>query len=967
MKKTQFKDARRNIKKQFVSFLSIAVIAALGVTMFLGINYSAEAMNRNGSAYYDGANFRDVEVVSTRLLSPQDMEILRGIEGVKDVEGILMTQGKTASDVTRKDVYVVTAGERISVPTIVEGRLPETESECAVEKLLAEQMGWKTGDEIEVTNAKGEAARFLRGTRYTVTGVVTHPDHVCGSVPDTLYVVVAPEAFDLDFFEGSFMKAEIAIDAPASGGRFKSEYSESVGDVMRRVEAVGAERAPIREKEVDALIEEAAKEKLRQGWETIEQYKEEVRENLRSKLTAALGDELGENIVSAVSWVTKTALDLGDRNANVMMLRITEHVAIDLNLSMQENLALLVGRLIDTMELPEPLSKAAYTYLGGEGAYDPETLKTLLAERILPFVQEYESEYNALAGGCRSWDDIYRKYLDGTLWSEIGLAGACRWIVTDIRGNMSFVQLSASRDSLVRMEMTFSLLFVAVGALVIYATVSKQVDEQRSLVGTTKALGFYQREIFAKYLTFGVSATVVGAALGLLIARLFVVPFILNGYQLFYRIDIRKPMMTVLPTIAVFTAAILLAFCAVWFACRRLLKTPAVALMLPETPRGRKKSSNGSKRRGSLYSRLIFRNIRSDLKRVIVTVVSIAGCCTLIVIGFTLKRSVDNSLYHQFNDVVHNDGTVTFDPDADPETGEKIGAILRETGVTACPITDAYITVQVRDLNVEELFCGDLSAINDMFRLNDAKTGAPLALSDDGIYIPKRFSEFFGVQTGDRLEITLNGTETASVTVVGVFNNYMNSIVVMSAKCFENTYGRTPVPNAYLVRLNGADADPLEQTLRTIKGYGSYKPSDSFRKLFNSATSVMGAVVMLFIFMAGVMAGVVVLNLTNIYIMQKKRELVVMRINGFTVKETIGYVLRETVVTTAAGILLGIALGAALGYAIVRALEQPFVQFDRSVSVVAWILAAAITLVFVTIINAAVLRKVKNLKLTDAA
>ena len=960
MKKTQIKDALRNVKKQIVSFLSIAVIAALGVTMFLGINYSAEAMNRNGSAFYDSVRYRDIEIVSTRLLSPEDMEALKAIDGVKDVEGTLMTTGKVASDVTRKNVYVITANERINIPVIIEGRLPETETECAVEQTLANQMGWKTGDTVEIQSAGGGAARFLRGETYVITGIVNHPDHICSSVPDTLYIFAAPAAFDLELFDGCFMKAEIAIEAPAAGGRFKTPYRTSVERVKERIDAIGAERSAIRQQEVDAQVEQAAKDALAEGWKEIEGYKEQIRETMREALTERLGDELGTMIVSTVNWAVEKAADLADPDETAMMLWITDHIALDLSLSPEEN----IDRLLDALELPDPLLELLYTKLGGTSAYSPEAVKAMLSEKVLPYLKPYEDEYQRLADGCRSWDEMHRKYLDGTLWTELGLSGTARWIVTDVRGNTSFVQFSASRDSLVRMEMTFSLLFVVVGALVIYATVSKQVDEQRTLVGTTKALGFYRREIFAKYLIFGVSATAFGALIGMLVARLFVERFILNGYQIFYGISITKPMMTVLPTLAVFAAATLLAFFAVWFASRRLLKTPAVALMLPEAPKG-KKSGSGKKSVLPLYSRLILRNVRTDLKRVIVTIVSVAGCCSLIVIGFTLHRSVNNSVKYQFGNVVNNDGLVAFDPDVDPEAGEKIGAALKEAGTAVCPITDTYLTISVRDLNIEELYCGDLSAINEMFRLRDAKTGETVSFTEDGIYVPKRFSEFFGVNPGDRIEITLNGTESAEVTVAGVFNNYMNSIVVMSDKSFEAAFGRAPVPNAYFVRLNGADADALDRSLREIDGYDSFKPSDSFRALFRSATSVMTAVVALFIFMAGIMAGVVVMNLTNIYIMQKKRELTVMRVNGFTVKETIGYVLRETVFTTAVGILLGIGIGAGLGYAIVRALEQPFVQFDRSVAVSAWLYAAAITLVFAAVINAIVLRKVKNLKLTD--
>lgn len=1002
MKKTQLKDARRNIKKQIVSFLSIVVIAALGVTMFLGLNYSAEAISRNGSSFYDGAGYRDVEIISTRMLSPEDMALIRETEGVRDVEGVLMTQAGVSSDVTRKTVNVVTASERINVPVVVEGRMPEAVRECAVEKSLADQMGWKTGDTIAIKSTKGSTARFLRDTEFVITGVATHPDHVCGTVPDTLYIFVAPGEFDLDVFEGSVMKAEIALESPAAVGRFKDAYKSSVAPVLQSIRALGEERAPIREKEVDTLVREAAEKRLNDGWEIIEQVKEDVREKIRAALVERLGEELGEQLVSAIDWAVKKVPDLNDVDATASFFRITENVSLDLRLTPEENLKnvietieipdwllkqaferlngegeytaekskeLIFARILDleNLEVPDEVLEAAFGILEGEGAYTPEKAKELISGTIDALKEQYGSDYEALAAVCTEWDENHMKYLDGRLWKELGLSGQCRWIVTDVRGNLSFVQLSASRDSLVRMQMTFSLLFVVVGALVIYATVSKQVDEQRTLIGTTKALGFYRREIFFKYLTFGVSATLLGTVLGILIARFAVQPFILHGYQIYYTVDITKPAMTVLPTLAVLAAGTLLAFCAVWFATRRLLKTPAVALMLPEAPKGRNKSGKGKKNMLPLYSRLILRNVRSDLKRVIVTIVSVAGCCSLIVIGFTLNRSVNNSVKHQFSDVVQNDGLVRFDPQADPDSAQKVGAILTDAGAATCPVTDTYITVSVRDLNVEELYCGDLAAINEMFRLNDAKTGAPLELRDDGIYIPKRFSEFFGVNLGEMIEITVNGTETARIRVAGVFENYMNSIMIMSGKCYEDAFGYAPDTNAYLVRLNGAGSDALEAELRTVPGYLNYAPSDSFRKLFKAATSVMGAVVALFIFMAGVMAGVVVMNLTNIYFMQKKRELTIMRVNGFTAKEAIGYVLRETIVTTALGIVLGIGLGAGLGYAIVRALEPPFVQFDRSVSVLAWILAALITLVFATVINFIVLRKVRNLKLTDVA
>ncbi|MBR0356137.1 MAG: ABC transporter permease [Clostridia bacterium] len=959
MKPTQRKDALRNIGRQKVSYLSIVIIALMGVTMFLGMNYSAAAIDTNGTTFYNDVDFRDIEIVSTRLLSQEDMDILRGIEGVRDAEGIVMTQVRVASGTARKSVNATTFSQRINRPLLVEGQLPADAGSCAVEQNLAQQMGWQVGDRIELTDAEGKQALFLTGREFTVTGIVDHPDHICDSVPDTLYVLLAPEAFDLDIFTGSYMKAELLVDAPREGSRFDDAYRSAVAAVKNRIDAISEARADIRQKEVDRQIEDAARENLTVGWEQIEEAKEGVRRIIRDKLTETLGQPWAD----AILWSSKRVVDLDDTKVQAVTFELTDRINANLRLSLREN----VENLLASLELQEGVLKGAFFLLKGEGDYSQEAALNLLADKIMDALSDYDEKYVELASSCVAWDETHQSYLDGTLWEKIGLPGICRWIVTDTSGNMSFVQLDSSRDSIARLEMTFSLLFVVVGALVIYATVSKMIDEQRSLVGATKALGFYPREVFAKYLLFGLSGTLLGTLLGILIARFGVEPFILRGYQMYYRADITRSALTVGPTLIVMVVGALLSVCAVWVACRRLLKTPAVALLQAPAPKGRHRGASGRKQRLSLYLRLILRNIRSDLRRVTVTVVSVAGCCALVVVGFTLRHAVNGAVEHQFTDVVRYDGVFRFNSSINLTIEPMMDDALQKAGAKTCPVATMYATVQVRNLDVEELYCGDLDRIGEMFRLVDAETGAVMTPSGEGIYIPKRFSEYFGVRVGDPLNITVNATESVTVPVAGVFNNYMNRVMFMSRACYESLFSREMEPNAFLVQLNGADGDALHRQFTGMNGYEGYTVADTFRQLFETATSVMNAVVALFIFMAAVMAGVVLMNLTNIYILQKKRELTIMRVNGFTTRETIDYVLRETVATTALGILLGIGLGAVLGYAIVRTLEQPFIQFDRSVSVSASLIGMGLTVLFTVIVNVVALRKVKHLKLTDVA
>ncbi|MBQ3158998.1 MAG: ABC transporter permease, partial [Clostridia bacterium] len=538
----------------------------LGVTMFLAMNYGAAAISANGSAFYNDANFRDIEIVSTRLLSPEDMDVLGAIEGVQDVEGVIMTQGKVASGLIRKDVNVTTCSDRINRPVLLEGKLPASAEACAVERDLAEEMGWQLGDRIEITDAGGQQARFLTGKEYVIEGIVIHPDHVCGSVPDTPYILVSPEAFDLDIFAGCFMKAELILDVPKDKGRFDNPYTAAVKQIRTQIDAVGQERAPIRQAEVDAQLTQVAEERLISGWDVLEEAKEEIRRAIRNKLAEVLGEEA----VNSIEWITKWTVNPRDEYADAMSFHITEGVKIDLNLSLREN----VEKLVSSLALQDEILKSAFMLLNGEGEYSREAATALLVDKVMPGLDKYEDKYAELTQGCSAWNDTHTKFLDGTLWEEIGLPGICRWIVTDVSGNMSYVQLNSSRESLTRLQMTFSLLFIAVSALVIYATVSKMIDEQRNLVGATKALGFYRREIFAKYLTFGVSGTLLGTLMGGLIARFGVEPFILNGYQIYYSIDITRGTLTVGPTLIVFVAGLLLSVSAGWFACRRLLKTP---------------------------------------------------------------------------------------------------------------------------------------------------------------------------------------------------------------------------------------------------------------------------------------------------------------------------------------------------------------------------------------------------------
>ena len=239
MKRTQIKDALRNIGRQKVSFLSIVLIAFLGVTTFLGIDYSAAALRRTGSNEYNRMVFRDVEIVSTMLLTREDLQDIRDVEGVADAEPVWQTEAKVTAGTLRQDADVISLTERINLPVLQEGQLPTEPSACAVEERLAKDMGWQVGDRIDLLDASGNIPAYLTGSEYEIVGIVNHPDHTNPNAPEDPYIMVLPEAFDEEELDGCFMKAEVMIERSADTYRFSDDYEDAVAAVSDRLEELG--------------------------------------------------------------------------------------------------------------------------------------------------------------------------------------------------------------------------------------------------------------------------------------------------------------------------------------------------------------------------------------------------------------------------------------------------------------------------------------------------------------------------------------------------------------------------------------------------------------------------------------------------------------------------------------------------------------------------------------------------------
>ena len=1208
--KTQFIDAIRNIRREWVSFLSIMLISFMAVSCYVGISSGKTAFFDAANKYYDRASFRDMEIISTVLLSSSDIEDIKKLDGVKDAEGIYQTEALVRADNSRNKVIIQSMTERINIPIIKEGCAPESLNECMIEASFARSLGYSVGDRVIVEKSHDLPPEYLIGNEYIVTGIFDHPDHICKTAVEDPYILVPANAFDTDKINGCFMKAEVLMDKPAGINRYEKAYARDAEELKKRLRALGDEAAPrqyeslhsiflskldenkdildnakeklddaaeeLKENETklneadDALkdfksrladakaelengdkklkeaektlaenktkLEDAeeelrdaeeeladgkkklddgaeqlaeARQKLEDGWIQLDNGKgrlkdaekkledasdelDEADENLGlfdrflkvmdkylngvpivseveeevshtpelielyirlSKILEKLGIETDpslDGLIADNGVADGLSLDLNDlENVDTFKEKVRE--AIRWMENEGANLPISEERRNDYYQLLE-LGKEIYEtafgefedgkekynrklreYEEGKAEYEKglnefnegmrtyDEKETEYHEKENEYLeglqdyndgkQEYEEglekyekglkDYNSglskyengkkeyeenlakynesdemfqdakkeFAAAKKEYNDNLKKYEDGLKQFEEAAARGDgltmgNWVIMGTDGNVGFVQAKLTIGMINGIANRFSILFIFIGAIVIYSTVGKIIDEQHKLVGAVKALGFFNSEMLGKYLFYGVGATIIGVLAGegisFIIQRyalnVATSSFIFPETEMAIRWDLMVAIL--IPGIALSTVAVLLA-------CRRLVRQNAIDLMKDTMPEGIGKSVV-KHHFMTLYQRLILRNMRSDIKRIFVTVISITGCCMLLVIGFTWQKEFFSTPVREYGEIIKYDYDISFNMNDDKNAASKLTELISSEGAEGYPVSRRMTKFETGALtDYADLIVMESDDIEKLFDLKDTSGRNDLRVRDDGIYITSGFGESYELKAGDTVRLTSFTGDDQDVRIGGVYKNYLGQMVFVTPDYYNSVFAKTPEADSIMMKCNDADREKLIEMLGAQRSFERISGSDRLQYFFDSNKMLVLALMGMLTVEAAMMAAVILTNLTNIYLSQKQGELTIMRINGFRVNEVIGYVLRETYIVSSIGIVLGCVAGYFMTLWMIQAFESPYFRYVKEPDLMSFLKAGGITIFFLILVNAFCLRKVRNLKLTD--
>lgn len=576
----------------------------------------------------------------------------------------------------------------------------------------------------------------------------------------------------------------------------------------------------------------------------------------------------------------------------------------------------------------------------------------------------YSDEYEALVNEVTDRIEDYASTQSGT------------WYIQDRSGNPGYSDYSENTDRIAAVGDVFPLIFFIVAALVCLTTMTRMVEEQRIEMGTMKALGYGGWQIAMKYAAYAMSACISGGVVGAIIGFKLFPYVIMKGYSIMYYLGkLETPYRADIAFMAIAAMAVCTA-AATFSACYASLKEVPATLMRPKAPKaGRRVLLEKIPfiwKKLSFTSKVTVRNLFRYKKRFFMSVIGIAGSGALLVTAFGLNDSIFGIIEKQFGDI--------WQMDVQAYVYEAMPLADMQELLGKNPANDDFDSVMFcLDSQMEcknggrsqsgVHLLGVESAGSMAGRINLHNGGAPVTLDDSGVVVTAKLAEMLSIKVGDEINMRTGG-EDHLMRVIGVADNYVYHYVYITAAYYETVFGKAMLYNGFMGNLKDGLTDETmdamsTQLLSDSRMYTVRTIESIYASVWDSL-SILNYVVLVLILGSGMLTFVVMLNLTNINIGERMRELATLRVLGFYDKEMYDYIFRENNALSVIGAFVGLVFGKIMHLFVIRTCEVDMVMFVRSAKPLSYVYAFALTIVFSLIVNLLMRPKVRAIDMVES-
>lgn len=543
-----------------------------------------------------------------------------------------------------------------------------------------------------------------------------------------------------------------------------------------------------------------------------------------------------------------------------------------------------------------------------------------------------------------------------------------KWIVLDRNSHYSYRDYGACADRMDGIAKVFPVFFFLVAALVCMTTMTRMVDEQRNEMGTLKALGYSKLQIASKYIIYALIASILGSILGCSLGMYLFPTVIFNAWNTLYNIDqikfLFQPGLILLASGSVTGITLLATLYSIY---SELIEMPS-QLMRPKAAKAGKKIL--LERITFIWKRLSFlqkvtaRNIFRYKKRFFMTIIGIAGCSALLVAGFGINDSISDIVNQQYNVIYHYDATVSA------KTSEITSQIKSLKGVKDVYEEDHLaVTTKIenKDISTTIHIISNDKKFKDFCTLFNGNN--EFDLDDSSVLISQKMATKLNKKAGDTIKIKDANNKVIKAKIKGVFTNYVGHHIYASESLYKSWNTNAKTTHIYLIKSKKTTKKferNLGNKIMNIDGVQSVTFYSSLQKNFKDMIKSISYIVVVLVISAACLAFVVLYNLSNVNISERKREIATIKVLGFTRKEVDAYINRETILLTILGSLIGLGIGIGLHHLIMNLAEMDDIMFGRTINSISYVISFVMTIGFSAIINLFMHKKLNNIQMVES-
>ena len=560
------------------------------------------------------------------------------------------------------------------------------------------------------------------------------------------------------------------------------------------------------------------------------------------------------------------------------------------------------------------------------------------------------------------YDELYSDIIETSEMYDISIDESKfikpKWYIYDRLDNTSYKELINASDNLKKIGNIFPIIFFAISVLVSLISMMRMIEEDRVENGTLKSLGYNSFHITLKYVIYSLLATTIGSSVGAIFGSYIIPSVIWNIYKkIFFIPKFIYLLKSDYNALGLWICILCICGTSVIVCIKNLREVPA-NLMRPKAPKSGKKilleRINFIWKKLKFSDKITIRNIFRYKSRVITTVLGIAGCTSLILAGFGLKDSIKDVTDFQFNNIIKYDKMLM--------TNESINQIDIEKELLNDDKVENYTNVNTQNIKVlfndEEqevtmITPDDFNSISKSISLIDLKTNNIIDnISDNSCIISEKTAKLLDIDVGDKISLLDNDNNKYDINVSYIIKNYINQYLYINKNTYNNLFNNYKI-NSILISLKDKDKNSKEFDKKYISnGYAlTIVDNDDMKNSMNDMLSSIDSIVAILIIAAASLAFVVLYNLSNINISERKREIATLKVLGFYPSEVDKYINRETVLLTILGIGIGLLFGSYLSHFIISTCEPDYIMFDRHVYTLSYFYSLFITVIFTIIVT----------------